>query len=109
MNLETYKISIRAYYPDVSFVDTGVAVETVGGKEDWLHTLYWKDGNAYFAISDTVLTEQSLMKYLKKASETNELTDHVGDVPVHIIDKYETRTIKLLNTLCDDYRKGAKR
>ena len=109
MNLETYKINIRAYFPDVSFVDTGVAVESVGGNIDWLHMLYWKDGNAYFAISDTVLTEKSLVTYLKKAAETQANAEMANNVPVHIVEQYKQRSVGLMNTICDDYCKGARK
>ena len=106
MNLETYKINIRAYFPDVSFVDTGFSVESVDGNNDWLHMLFWKDGNAYFAISDTVLTEKSLVKYLKKAKETQANVEYANNVPVNIVEQYRSRSIGLLNTVCDDYCKG---
>lgn len=108
MNLETYKINIRAYFPDVTFIESDGVVECISTDGDWLHTLYWKDGDAYFAVSDTVLTEKSLVTYLKKATETQANAERVGNVPVHIVEQYKRRAIGLLNTVCDDYCKGAK-
>jgi hypothetical protein len=105
MNLETYKINIRAYFPDVMFLESGSRVECLSTDGDWLHTLYWEDGVAYFAISDTELTEKSLMKYLKHVSETHKQYD--ASKLALPIDTYEDRSIELMHTLCDMYRKEA--
>lgn len=72
IGLETYKINIRAYFPSVVFLDSGKRVECLSTDGDWLHTLYWEDGKAYFAISDTVLTEKSLVKYLKHVAKSTD-------------------------------------
>lgn len=108
MNLETYKINIRAYFPDVMFIESDGIVECLSTDGDWLHTLYWKDGDAYFAVSDTVLSEKSLVTYLKKAAETQAKAELADNVPAHIVKQYKSRIIGLLNTVCDDYCKGAK-
>ncbi len=107
MNLETYKINIRAYFPDVMFIDSGNRVECFSNDGDWLHTLYWEDGDAYFAISDTVLTEKSLVKYLKHVSETHQQYD--SSKLALPIDTYEARSVELMHTLCNIYRKEASK
>ena len=107
MNLETYKINIRAYFPDVMFLDSGKRVECVSTYGDWFHTLYWEDGDAYFAISDTVLTEKSLVKYLKHVSETHQLYD--ASKLALPIDTYEDRSVEFMHTLCNIYRKEASK
>lgn len=99
MNLETYKINIRAYFPDVIFLDTGKRVECLSTDGDWLHALYWEDGDAYFAISDTVLTETSLVNYLKYVSETHQQYEASNlTLPLN---KYIARSIQLMDTLCN--------
>lgn len=97
MNLETYKINIRAYFPDVIFLDSGKRVECLSTDGDWLHALYWQDGDAYFAISDTVLTEKSLVKYLKHVSETHQQYD--ASKFALPINTYVARSIQLIDTL----------
>ena len=106
MNLETYKINIRAYFPDVMFLDSGKRVECLSTDGDWLHTLYWKDGQAYFAISDKVIGEKSLAKFLKHVSTTHQQYD-ASKIALPI-DTYEERSVRLLHTLCNKYREENK-
>ena len=106
MDLETYKINIRAYFPSVDFLESDGVVECVSDAGDWLHTLYWKDGKAYFAISDKVIGEKSLVKFLKHVSTTHKQYD-ASKIALPI-DTYEERSVRLLHTLCDKYREETK-
>lgn len=74
MGLETFKTLIRSFFPTVQFVTTEDTVECYVG-DDWLHTLYWKNGQAIFAISEVSLSEKSVVKYLKKVKRTNRMYD----------------------------------
>lgn len=107
MGLETYKINIRAYFPDVTFIESDGVVECFSNEGDWFHTLYWENGDAYFAISDTVLTEKSLVKYLKHVSETHQQYD--SSKLALPIDTYEARSVELMHTLCEIYRQEASK
>ena len=107
MGLETYKINIRAYFPCVVFLESSDGVvECVGEDGDWLHTLYWKDGQAYFAISDKVIGEKSLAKFLKHVSTTHQQYD-ASKIALPI-DAYEERSVRLLHSLCNKYREETK-
>ena len=106
MGLETYKINIRAYFPSVVFLEDTGNVECVSVDGDWLHTLYWKDGKAYFAISDTVIGEKTLAKFLKHVSTTHQQYD-ASKIALPI-DTYEERSVRLLHSICDKYREENK-
>lgn len=106
MGLETYKINIRAYFPSVVFLESDGVVECVSEDGYWLHALYWKDGQAYFAISDTVIGEKSLAKFLKHVSTTHQQYD-ASKIALPI-DTYEDRRVRLLHTLCNEYREETK-
>lgn len=107
MGRETYKINIRAYFPSAVFLESSDGVvECVGADGDWLHTLYWKDGKTYFAISDTVIGEKSLAKFLKHVSTTHQQYD-ASKITLPI-DTYEERGVRLLHSICDKYREETK-
>ena len=107
MSLETYKINIRAYFPDVVFLEDDGNVECVHVDGDWLHTLLWKDGKAYFAISNTVISEKTLVKFLKHLSTTHQQYD-ASKIALPI-DTYEDRGVRLIHTLCNKVREEIKK
>ena len=81
MNLETFKIVVRAYFPDVEFVQIDSFVECYSRDLGWLRMIYWEDGNAYFAISSVVMSEGSLVTYLKSANRTVKLYESGTPIP----------------------------
>lgn len=106
MNEETFKIIVRAYFPEASFLNTvlsgGIRCIEVnipqGLIDGWLHTVHWEADRAYKYV-DTPIGEKSLCKYLGTVKRTGQLYD-----PSKVIlplDAYGERNIKYFQAFCE--------
>ena len=78
MNEETFKICVRAYFPDAEFVELHPAgcprtVEVLMNDE-WFHTIHWEDFKAKKFVCDC-LGEKELLDYLKRVKKTGKMYD----------------------------------
>lgn len=127
MNEETFKIIVRAYFPEASFLNTvisgGIRCIEVSLPQGWFHTVHWEADRAYKCVDtpiekpsrgthtvhwvkgraykyvDTPIGEKSLCKYLRTVKRTGQLYDPSrGIIP---LDAYGERNIKYFQAFCE--------
>lgn len=102
MNEETFKIIVRAYFPEASFLNTvisgGIRCIEVSLPHGWLHTVHWVKDRAYKYV-DTPIGEKSLCKYLRTVKRTGQLYDPSGGIIP--LDAYGERNIKYFQAFCE--------
>ena len=98
MTEETFKICVRAYFPDAEFAKlpggNGYPVVEVMVDGEWFHTIHWEDGKAR-KFGYEYMGEKKLLGYLKQVNKTKQMYDRSRIVLP--LDAYGSRHIAMMH------------